>query len=398
MRFHPSVICGLEQLKHLSFLNLRHVDKCDCLNKSVRLKALCLNQVTLDVFEALCCKENLHDCQISVYYCPEKLSEHFQWILESAVIFPVNVDTSSRTLVIGKNSTSPLQNELVIDNRKTKSLNIEIQHCPYMYKLVMEAWYVPAYSIRVLGTLYLSAIILTAVDQNSILELLENTQYLVSLYSTNHSQSHPSFPKHRRFELNYLQTATMEQGSDLLKYCDMLPRLETLSLVTIDDFNFQLINSKYPMLKALQVVDCGMKGEFVEPNYTIQFLHLIVSNEQQLVIVNFFLQHLQGLKHLALSTEDLKSPETGLFIPPSVQTLNCRARFEALCNVVWHPNNLEILSGSLYTVRDNLDQARSWLKGLKQHLPKLSTMFDFKTVDGNHQHDEDESDSTMMIG
>ncbi|KAL0218328.1 hypothetical protein RCL1_009176 [Eukaryota sp. TZLM3-RCL] len=355
-------IIGLSQLLLLESLELKSINSVDELNPSARLRFLSLNNVSNQTLIVLLGNRNpVKNAKLSLN-CAE-IPECAYWVFDSILsdftptckildtIFELNEDELYST------SMTPQLEQLFLEEC---SATIDCSSSPLLDTLYLRAW--EWYTVEITFPLTCSNIVLTNSTRNLLYSVLKQAPYVKTLEISEIESKLTLRLPHLKF--NYLSKLSISDTIAVYPRLTKLPRLKTLRVSQVDDFDFSILNTTFPRLVTLSITQCTLHGNLKKRNNSL--VNIYISKCIRQSTEPNFLSFFYGLQHLSIDDSLVDSQDDALMLPPNLKSLNCNTKLSVIKDYLDSNTSLKAISGILLVPHTCTDSAREWFKEFKR--------------------------------
>ncbi|KAL0221315.1 hypothetical protein RCL1_001169 [Eukaryota sp. TZLM3-RCL] len=351
---YASTLIGLDTLVNLKHLKLNRFLLRDSVNDNILLETLVLEKFPKEAINILFANENVFvNCHISIINCDVSDFNSIKGAKSRLVSYeythpPVNSPPHFSTI------DSPLLQELeascdrcpvsieLINCHKLKSLKLN----RYMNSNILLSLSLASSSFQLLS------LVCDNIDCDLLLSLLPHCLYLkeLTLYYIQFNSAVSSLVLQTSF--SYLRSLKLLQTSGFISQVRVFPKLKSLEISHINDFDISILNSKYPVLEVLSLNCCRTDKQLLNPNYTVKRLCIDYHFESTLD-----LQYFLVAEYLELTIPHSINQPIIIF-PSNICGLGIHASFHLLKLALSSLNNLLALRGEVYCDDDTSQQVQ----------------------------------------
>ncbi|KAL0209284.1 hypothetical protein RCL1_003542 [Eukaryota sp. TZLM3-RCL] len=365
-----SIVKGLSCLSRIKYLKMFKVSSCDVLHKDVVLCSLVLGNVSLEVMETLLTNQsNLINCRVSLKVESLEFPDSFNHIITSKLTL---LDFTTPDYDDGRYSSLSTEGyfnleSLSVSHDLRDYLALDLINCERLCEVNIcsnNSDVANSLFLSINVPLFLLKLTVWNLDCDSAHCLIYACSFLkhLDISACNFSRTKETLS----FSLNYLEELKLTDVTGLLPLLPVLPRLRVATFYTVDDFDFNFVNTNCKQLCSLEVDGCPLVGDTLKPNSSIWQLSLSTTPSHALFLFPTFFQSFHTLQRLSLTLfldVQIKTIDPCVIrFPSGLRSLNISGPWFPLKDTLIALNSLVFISGSLYVVNDDdLGAAEDWV-------------------------------------
>ncbi|KAL0211731.1 hypothetical protein RCL1_005357 [Eukaryota sp. TZLM3-RCL] len=347
-----SRITGLSCLSKLKNIVFDDVKSCDGLHPLTRLEHFRLSKLSSDVLSVLLVNElNFQTCNIVIVNC------QIDFIISHGIAAQVK-DLSLEFAPRGRHLSRwrfPMHQHDFHLNSYTLPL-----HFPSINHLTLANPQDITFSSTIAFP-HLSSLKCHSINDDNVYEILSRSKFLHFLdlkgnekdpdeLDCSPRETASSQRIYNSIALDHLVTLSVEVIADFFSMLSGCVMLKKLSAVRVD-FDFTVINSKFPNLVDLTLTNCKLKGELTVTNVSLKCLEIVLSDREKLkftstpIPLNFI--NFEGVEKFYLDL-DCFLQVGQLVFPPFISTFHCNAPLNAIEPAMSNLSRLISVTGVLY--------------------------------------------------
>ncbi|KAL0209558.1 hypothetical protein RCL1_008396 [Eukaryota sp. TZLM3-RCL] len=361
--YFSSTLIGLDTLVNLKHLKLKRFLLRDSVNDNILLENLVLDSLPKEAISILFANENVFvNCHISIINCD--VSD-----------FNSTIGAKSRLVSYKYTHPSPISppHFSTIDSPLLQDLEATCDRCPVSIELInchklkslklikyMNSNNLLSLSLASIITnpnhnpssFQLLSLVCDNIEFDLLLSLLPHCLYLkeLTLRFIKFNSAASSLVIQTSF--SYLRSLKLLQTSGFLSQVRVFPKLKTLEISHINDFDISILNSKYPVLEVLSLNCCRTDKQLLNPNYTVKRLCIDYHLESTLDLHYFLVA-----EYLDLTIPHSINQPIVIF-PSNICVLDIHVSFHLLKLALSSLNNLLALGGEVYCDDDTSQQVQ----------------------------------------
>ncbi|KAL0228487.1 hypothetical protein RCL1_004630 [Eukaryota sp. TZLM3-RCL] len=168
------------------------------------------------------------------------------------------------------------------------------------------------------------------------------------------------------FKLDHLTYLKVNEVECVHYWMPVVPKLTTMILKLVDEFDLGVCNSKFPAVKKLELIGCGLIGNVPRLNHTVE--HLLIDHSIQSTTSPSCLSHFVGVKQFTFKvglSHRFTLPSCSRFsFPPNIETLHCVAPFEFIQHSFLNLDKLVFVNGKIWWFQHEEVEATNWFSKL----------------------------------
>ncbi|KAL0220823.1 hypothetical protein RCL1_000677 [Eukaryota sp. TZLM3-RCL] len=362
--YSPSVsLTGISQLSELESLDLTFIIVEEPLHPLVRLKHAKFDHIRSKSLAFLAANEdNFEYCKVCLHFII--LPTNFTWSVYPKLTAFEAIFHRGKKII----DTSQMINLENLNLGCISGCTVDFSRCPKIQKLILEGSLSPA---TVISSNYpsLLKLVVSELHVHTVIELLKVSPFLQHLELEHYDNYHPAelLPE---VSLNYLKVLRINSFDKVFPYLPRLPRLTSLLVEHITDFDFCNVTTLFPKLTNVIIHGSALGLPPTSCNTSVKKL-VIHDVEVSKICSAGYLVYFQALETLDIITIETLSKEFTLRIPPNLLFLRCFVPLNLIQDSLQDLVLLKSVSGHLFVTLDDLEKAEQWLDEFGTSRPLL---------------------------